>query len=96
MSAMAAIFFSKDAGVLLFVIVAHMLWDIAEDVFMFQVSFRRWERTWGLNKKDLQDTYNELIKLEPIIDPAQEKKQSLLGRMVSRIMNKIRKKAIKA
>jgi hypothetical protein len=40
--------------------VLHLLWDIFEDVIVFKTSFRRWEKTWGLEAKQLEDLYKEL------------------------------------
>ena len=51
-------------GVLFFSIVLHMMWDILEDVLVFKVNFRKWEKTWGINIKEMEDTYNELTKPE--------------------------------
>src|SRR3990170_5810540 len=85
-SAFVSIFFSRELGLLFFVIVVHMLWDIFEDVFIFRTSFRRWERTWGLNKKDIEDAYNELLQGEP---PVQEKKESRIGKAVSRFKDRV-------
>jgi hypothetical protein len=96
LAAISSLFLSKVAGVLLFVIVAHMLWDIYEDVFIFQVSFRRWEKTWGLNKKDLEDAYNDLPKIEPIIDAPQEKKKSRIATLALKIRESLRRKSNKA
>ncbi|MBS3055736.1 MAG: hypothetical protein J4452_04595 [Candidatus Aenigmarchaeota archaeon] len=58
------LFFSKVMGVLFFSIVLHMMWDILEDVLVFKVNFRKWEKTWGINIKEMEDTYNELTKPE--------------------------------
>lgn len=61
-SAFSAIFISKVLAVLIFTVPLHLIWDVLEDVFIFRTSFRRWEKTWGLNKKDIQETYNTLLK----------------------------------
>ena len=63
-SAFSALFISKVLAVMAFVIVLHFIWDILEDVFIFRTSFRRWEKTWGLDKKDIEETYNELLSDE--------------------------------
>jgi hypothetical protein len=63
-SAFSAIFISKTIAVVIFAVVTHLLWDMLEDVFIFRTSFRRWERTWGLNTKDIQETYNKLFQSE--------------------------------
>lgn len=62
LAAIFALFLSKDIAVFIFIIALHMIWDIAEDVLMFKTSFRRWEKTWGLDTKDLQIAYNELLQ----------------------------------
>jgi hypothetical protein len=72
LSAISAMFFSKTIAVILFSVALHMLWDIFEDVVVFKTSFRRWEKTWGLNTKDMEDTYNEILK----IGPAEVRKES--------------------
>lgn len=87
-SAFFSIFISKTVGVLIFIMVLHMVWDIFEDVLIFRTSFRRWEKTWGLNKKDLEDAYNELLQIEP----QQEKKKSRIKRTITRIKEKIRRR----
>jgi hypothetical protein len=63
-SAFLAIFVSKTLSVLIFSVALHLIWDIIEDVFIFKTSFRRWEKTWGLNTKDIQELYNELLQIE--------------------------------
>lgn len=87
-AAFISIFFSKAVGILVFVVVLHMIWDILEDVFIFRTSFRRWEKTWGLDKKDLEKAYNELLQFELL----REKKESRIRRAVTRIKERIRRK----
>jgi len=81
-----------EISVLFFIIVAHMLWDISEDVFIYRVSFRRWERTWGLNKKDLEEAYKNLLELKPVIVPPLEKKISRLRKAATSIRERMRRK----
>jgi len=61
-SAFSAIFISRTLAVLIFAIVLHLIWDILEDVLIFKTPFRRWENTWGLKKKDIEETYDQLVK----------------------------------
>ena len=61
-SAFSAIFISKVLAVLIFALVLHLLWDIVEDVVIFKTPFRRWENTWGLKKKDIEETYDQVVK----------------------------------
>jgi hypothetical protein len=91
LSAFTAIFISKIIGILIFTIVLHMLWDIFEDVFIFRTSYRRWEKTWGLNKKDMEEIYNEILKIEPE-QVKKESKFSKIRRIGYKIKNKIRTK----
>ena len=64
LAAFSAIFISPVISVLLLAVVLHIIWDISEDVFIFRTSFRRWEKTWGLKKEDLEQSYNELMQIE--------------------------------
>jgi hypothetical protein len=75
----------------LFSIVLHIIWDIFEDVVIFKTSFRRWEKTWGLNTKDLEDTYNELMQYEAQ-QPKKESRISRVRKIGSRLKEKIRRK----
>lgn len=61
-SAFSAIFISRVLAILTFTFVVHLLWDMFEDVFIFRTSFRRWEKTWGLNKKDIEEAYKTLVQ----------------------------------
>jgi hypothetical protein len=88
MSALAAIFISREIGILIFAVVLHMVWDIFEDVAVFRTSFRRWEKTWGLDKKELEEAYNELLQTEV----HQPKKESKIRRMGIRLKDRIRRK----
>ncbi|MFH0711147.1 MAG: hypothetical protein V1944_01060 [Candidatus Aenigmatarchaeota archaeon] len=58
-SAFSALFLSKTMGVLFFAVALHLIWDIFEDVVIFKTSFRRWEKTWGLDTKQLEDSFKE-------------------------------------
>ena len=80
LSAFTAIFISKDIAVIIFAVVLHMIWDIFEDVAIFRTSFRRWEKTWGLNTQDLEQSYNELVQMEAQ-QPKKESKISKIKRM---------------
>ncbi len=73
-SSLSAIFISKELAVLIFLIVLHLIWDILEDVFIFNAPFRRWENTWGLKKKDIEETYDLLIKQKDLILQTKSKK----------------------
>lgn len=90
-SASAALFVSKAAGVILFSVVLHVIWDIFEDVVIFRTSFRRWEKTWGLNTKDLEDAYNELLQYEAQ-QPKKESRISRVKKIGSKLKEKIKKK----
>jgi hypothetical protein len=73
-SAISAIFFSKALAVMIFIVVLHLLWDIVEDVAIFGTSFRRWEDTWGLKKKDIEEAYDTLIgQREFVLQPKPER-----------------------
>ncbi len=63
-SAISAIFLSRNLAILLLAPILHIAWDVAEDVFIFRTSFRRWEKTWGLDTKDMEDAYNEILENE--------------------------------
>jgi hypothetical protein len=58
------LFISKVMGVLFFAIALHLLWDILEDILIFKISFRRWEKTWGLDRHAMDDLYKELVEGE--------------------------------
>jgi hypothetical protein len=86
-----AIFVSRFLAVVVFSIALHLIWDITEDVVMWRTSFRRWEKTCGLDTKDLEDAYNELLQYEA----QQQKKESRIFRVRkigSKLKEKIRKK----
>jgi hypothetical protein len=87
-SAFSAIFISPILSILIFSMVLHVLWDITEDVFVFRTSFRRWEKTWGLNEKDLEDSYNELLAWE---SQQPEKPPSRVRKIGRKLKEKIRK-----
>src|SRR3989304_8948786 len=76
-AAFIGMFISKYIGVLILAVILHVIWDIFEDVVIFKTSFRRWEKTWGLDTKDLEDAYNEFIKYEA----QQPKKESRVKRI---------------
>lgn len=76
-SAFVAIFISKVLGILIFSLALHMIWDIVEDVVVFRTSFRRWEKTWGLDTKELEEAYNEFLQAES----SQPKKESKIRRI---------------
>lgn len=80
-SALSAIFISKALAVVIFSVALHLIWDMIEDVFIFRTTFRRWEKTWGLDAKDLEDAYNELIQFEAL----QPKKESRIKRISSKL-----------
>lgn len=61
-TAFLAIYVSMTAAVFTFAIVVHLIWDIVEDVLIFGATFRRWEKTWGINSKDIEDAYDTLVK----------------------------------
>jgi len=81
LSAFIALFVSKDLAAAIFIITAHLLWDIFEDVLVFGVSFRRWEKTWGLDQEELEKTYNEFLSIEA----EKPKKQSRVGKIGEKI-----------
>jgi len=84
LSAFFTLFVAKELGILVFVIVAHMIWDIFEDVLIFRTSFRRWEKTWGLNTEDLERTYNELLYAEA----TEPKKESKIRKIAKKMKEK--------
>ncbi len=59
-SAFTALVGIKPLAILLFGPVAHMAWDMFEDAFVFRVSYRKWEKTWGLKTKELQQMWEEM------------------------------------
>ena len=61
-SAFAAIAGLKSLAVMIFTPVVHMAWDIFEDASIFRISYRKWEKTWGLKKKDLEKIWNDIQK----------------------------------
>ena len=77
LAAIIALFISKELATFIFLIPLHMIWDIIEDVFVFKTSFRRWEKTWGLSTKDLEDAYNELMQMPP--EPKKESRIRKIG-----------------
>lgn len=89
-TAIIAIFISKGLAVLFFLIPLHMVWDVAEDVFIFKASFRRWEKTWGLSTKDLEDAYNELMNMPP--EPKRESRIRKVGTKLKERGSKIRER----
>jgi len=91
-SAFTSIFISKAIGILIFSIVLHMLWDISEDVLIFRTSYRRWEKTWGLDRKEMEDMYNELLQLDAQITQQEVKKESRIKRVASRLKEKLKRK----
>jgi hypothetical protein len=93
-SAFTLIFISKAIGILIFSIVLHMLWDISEDVFIFRTSYRRWEKTWGLDRKEMEDMYNELLKLDEQITQQEVKKESRIKRVASRLKERLKRKNV--
>jgi len=84
LSAFMAIFISKEIGVLVFVLIVHLLWDIFEDVFIFRTGFRRWEKTWGLNKEDMEKTYNELLQIEASRPPPEPRMKKISRKLRER------------
>jgi hypothetical protein len=87
-SAFCALFVSKLLAVMLFSVVLHLLWDIFEDVFIFRSSFRRWEKTWGLDRSDMEKTYNELLQIEA----QQPKRESRIKKLRTKLKERIKKK----
>jgi hypothetical protein len=61
-SAFTAIMVSRTLAILLIVPVVHMLWDMFEDVFIFRTTYRKWEKTWGIGSRDLEELWKELEK----------------------------------
>jgi hypothetical protein len=90
-SAFSAIFISKVVAVLFFSLALHMIWDIFEDVVIFKTSFRRWEKTWGLDTKDLEQAYNDLKEFVQTA-PVENKKESSFSKFVARLKDKIKRK----
>jgi len=93
-SALSALFLSKVISIMIFSVVLHIIWDIVEDVVIFKTSYRRWEKTWGLNTKDLEDAYNELMQYEAQ-QPKKESRESRLGkvrRIATKLKERIRRK----
>jgi len=88
LSAFFGLFASKILGIIIFSVVLHIIWDIAEDVLIFKTSFRRWEKTWGLDKKDLEQAYNEFLQIEAE-KPKKESKLKVIG---ARLKEKIRRR----
>jgi hypothetical protein len=64
LAAFSAVLFSRELAILLLVPVIHMLWDMFEDVFIFRSTYRKWEKTWGIGSKELEDMWKELEKIE--------------------------------
>lgn len=94
-SAFSALFVSKLLAIMIFSIVLHLLWDIFEDVFIFRSSFRRWEKTWGLDKGDMEKTYNEFLQIEaqqPKKEPRIKKLESKLKEKGYALRERIRRK----
>jgi hypothetical protein len=89
-TAIIALFISKEVAALIFLIPLHMIWDIIEDVFIFKTSFRRWEKTWGLSTKDLEDAYNELMQMPP--EPKKESRIKKVGSKLRERGSKIRER----
>lgn len=92
-TAFSAIFVSKIVSVILFAVVLHIIWDMIEDVFIFRTSFRKWEKTWGLNQRDLEQTYNEVLQMEAQ-QPKKESRITKVKKIGSKLKEKIRKKKI--
>ncbi|TAL47522.1 hypothetical protein EPN87_02765 [archaeon] len=63
-SAFTAVLFSKELAIILLIPVVHLLWDMFEDVFIFRTTYRKWEKTWGIGSKDLEDMWKELEKTD--------------------------------
>jgi len=78
-SGFSALFISKVIAVLFFSLALHMIWDIFEDVVIFKTSFRRWERTWGLNTKELEQSYNDFVNEFVQTTPTESKNESKMG-----------------
>jgi len=91
LSAFMALFVSQFVAVLLFAVVLHILWDIFEDVFIFRTSFRKWEKTWGLDKKDLELTYNDIMQMQAE-QPKKESRISKVKKIGSKLKEKIKRK----
>jgi hypothetical protein len=54
----------RELSIILLAPVFHLLWDMVEDVFIFKVSYRKWEKTWGIGTKELEILWKEMQKLE--------------------------------
>ncbi len=65
-SAFTAIAGFQHISVLLLVPAIHMIWDMIEDIVVFKTSYRKWERTWGINTKELENLWADIKKLEEI------------------------------
>jgi hypothetical protein len=87
-------FVSRKVGVFLFLIVLHLIWDIFEDVVIFRTSFRRWEKTWGLNTQDLEEAYNELLQIEAQ-QPKKESRIKKIGAKLKERGGKLKEKGVR-
>ena len=63
-AAFSAILFSRTLAIILLVPVVHLLWDMLEDVFIFRTTYRKWEKTWGIGSKELEETWKEWERYE--------------------------------
>jgi len=63
-AAMVAMADIKWLAVILLAPVLHLLWDMFEDVVIFKTSYRKWEKTWGIGSKDLENLWKEMEKVE--------------------------------
>lgn len=48
-------------GIIFLAPVIHMIWDMLEDVLIFKTSYRKWERTWGVDTKELENLWKEAL-----------------------------------
>ncbi len=61
-SAFTAIMGLKVLAIFLFAPILHMAWDIFEDTFIFKASYKKWEKTWGLKKKEIEQMWRDMQK----------------------------------
>jgi len=94
LSSFSIMFVSRKVGVFLFSIVLHLIWDIFEDVVIFRTSFRRWEKTWGLDTQDLEEGYNELLQIEAQ-QPKKESRIKKIGAKLKERGGKLKEKGVR-